>query len=91
MSQIPARRCVASRRRTAVDVNGRRGRRAAVRRRVGGLGVDLRGGRVGEEGGGGGDGMGICALALFDSCCCGKAKGEEEGRKGRKEGRAFRC
>jgi len=73
--QILARCCAASRRRRVVGAHGQCGRLDAVRRRVGVLGADLRGGRVGGEGDVGGDGMGICARVSFDSCW---RNGEEE-------------
>jgi hypothetical protein len=85
MFQILARCCASSRRRTVVGARGHGGRRDAVRRRVGVLGVDWRGGREGGEGDVGGDGMGICARVSFDSfcLCCdeGKGNGGEEEKK----------
>ena len=78
MSQILARCYAASPDRRVVGGHGRLGRRDAVRRRVGAVGVDLRGGREEGEGDVGGGGMGICAQVSFDSCCVlGREKKKE--------------
>ena len=74
MFRILGRRCAASRRRRAVGARGRCGRRGAARRRVGVLGVGLRGGWEGGEGDVGGDRMEICARMSFDSFCCREGK-----------------